>query len=211
MEEEITRERLKLKTLSDNAPFGMLLIAKGGHFTYINPKFTELFGFEISDVPNGRTWLRKAYPNAKCRHTVVSTWRQDFKDARPGEQKQGVFTVTCKDETEKIVSFVTSVLVSGDYLMACEDITELRHLQSQLLHGQKMQAIGTFAGGIARDFNNILNTILGYGSLLQMDLDETNPLKSYVDPIVSAAQKAADLTKSLLVFSRRQPIALAPP
>ena len=70
--------------------------------------------------------------------------------------------------------------------------------------------MGTLAGGIAHDFNNILTTIIGYGSLLQMNMDKANPLRIYVDPILSATQKAADLTQSLLAFSRQQPVTLTP-
>ena len=73
-----------------------------------------------------------------------------------------------------------------------------------------MEAIGTLAGGIAHDFNNILTAILGYGSLLHMEMDEMDPLMLYVDPILSAADKAGDLIRSLLAFSRQQPIALNP-
>ena len=82
-EAAIAKEREKLQTLSDNAPFGMVLIDKEGHFTYLNRKFTELFGYDLSDIPDGRTWFRKAYPNTKYRHTAISTWREDWGNARP--------------------------------------------------------------------------------------------------------------------------------
>ncbi len=128
-EEEITREREKLKTLSENAPFGMVLIDKEGHFNYINRKFTEFFGYDLYDIPDGRTWCRKAYPDTEYRHMVISAWREDLADAKSGEEKPNVFTVTCKDETQKIVQFIFSVLISGDYLMTCEDITERKRLE----------------------------------------------------------------------------------
>jgi PAS domain S-box-containing protein len=124
LEEDLAEERDKLKTLSDNAPFAMVLINKQGHFTYINAKFKELFGFDLSDVPDGRAWFRKAYPDAEYRHTVISAWVEDFRDAKPGERKPRVFTVTCKDRTEKIVNFIPSRLISGDYLMTCKNITD---------------------------------------------------------------------------------------
>ncbi|MBA4389915.1 MAG: hypothetical protein C0399_03145 [Syntrophus sp. (in: bacteria)] len=209
-EEEITREREKLKTLSDNAPFGMVLINKEGHFTYINRKFTELFGYELPDIPDGRTWCRKAYPNAVYRHTVISAWREDLRDDRPGERKPNVFTVTCKDGTQKIVHFIFSVLITGDSLMTCENITELRQLENQLRQSQKMESIGTLAGGIAHDFNNILTVMTGYAALLKMKLDKSSSLRSYVDQVLLASQKAADLTQSLLAFSRQQPVNLVP-
>ncbi len=145
-EEEIAREREKLKTLSDNAPFGMILIEQEGHFTYINRKFTELFGYNLSNIPDGRTWCRKAYPDAEYRHMVISTWIADLGDIEPGERKPRVFTVTCKDGMQKVVQFISSVLISGDYLITCEDITEMRQLTNQLRQAQKMEAIGTLAG-----------------------------------------------------------------
>jgi two-component system cell cycle sensor histidine kinase/response regulator CckA len=209
-EEEITRERQKLKTLSDNAPFGIVLIDKEGHFTYINHKFTELFGFDLSDIPDGRTWLKKAYPDAEYRHNIISTWLEDLKDTKPGECIPRVFTIACKDGKLKIVRFISTILVSGDYLMNCENITEMRQLESQLRQVQKMEAIGTLAGGIAHDFNNILTVITGYAALIQIKMDISDPLRPYVDEVLTTSEKASDLTQSLLAFSRQQPVNLVP-
>ncbi|OPY72588.1 MAG: Blue-light-activated protein [Syntrophorhabdus sp. PtaU1.Bin058] len=90
------------------------------------------------------------------------------------------------------------------------DITEFKHLESQLRQSQKMESIGTLAGGIAHDFNNILTSLTGYTALIKMKMDRSSPLHSYVDQILLASQKAADLTRSLLTFSRQQPITLTP-
>ncbi len=84
------------------------------------------------------------------------------------------------------------------------DVTERKKLEEQLRHVQKMDAVGTFAGGVAHDFNNILTVIIGYGSLLRPRLDDGNPLKNYVDDILAAAERAANLTRRLLAFSRKQ-------
>ncbi len=208
--EEIFAEREKLKTLSNNAPFGMILVDKEGRFTYMNEKFTTLFGYTISDTPDGRAWFRKAYPDTAYRHAAIATWLEDTGDANPGQQKPRIFTVTCKDGAQKIINFIPSTLVSGDYLITCEDITELKHLENQLRQAQKIEAIGTLAGGIAHDFNNILTIMTGYTSLIQKELDPSHPLRPYVDHVISACKKAADLTGSLLAFSRKQPITLAP-
>jgi PAS domain S-box-containing protein len=90
------------------------------------------------------------------------------------------------------------------------DITELNRLENQLRQSQKMEAIGTLAGGIAHDFNNILSAITGYSTILQMNMDDKEPGKQYLDQIVLSAEKAANLTKSLLTFSRKQSIELQP-
>jgi PAS domain S-box-containing protein len=210
VEDEIIKEREKLKTLSDNAPFGMALINKEGSFTYINRRFSDIFGFDILDIPNGRTWCRKVYPDAAYRHTAISAWLEDLKDALPGEQKPRAFTVTCRNGTQKVVQFIFSVLISGDYMMTCEDITAMKQLETRLRQAQKMEAIGTLAGGIAHDFNNILTALMGYAGLMKMKLDLSSPLQSYVDQVLAASQKAADLTKGLLTFSRQQAITLIP-
>lgn len=81
---------------------------------------------------------------------------------------------------------------------------EKEHLQEQLRHAQKMEAIGTLAGGIAHDFNNILTAIMGFGGLIQMKIPKGSPISSHVEQILDSSQRAASLTKNLLVFSRKQ-------
>jgi len=89
-----------------------------------------------------------------------------------------------------------------------QDITDRKHLEEQLRHAQKMDAIGQLAGGVAHDFNNILTAIIGYGNLLQMKIGKNDPLEKYVNQIIYSAEKAAHLTHSLLAFSRKHVINL---
>ncbi len=84
------------------------------------------------------------------------------------------------------------------------DITEQRKLESQLLQAQKMEAVGMLAGGIAHDFNNILTAIIGYASLLKMDMSPDNPNIVNAENILASAERAAQLTRGLLAFSRKQ-------
>jgi len=84
------------------------------------------------------------------------------------------------------------------------DITEQKSLEEQLRQAQKMEAIGQMAGGIAHDFNNILTVVIGYGTQLQDNFAEDDPLRENIDQVLAAAERAANLTRSLLVFSRKQ-------
>ncbi|HOW54512.1 MAG TPA: ATP-binding protein [Syntrophorhabdaceae bacterium] len=104
---------------------------------------------------------------------------------------------------------VYAVAVMRDITDRIRTVEEKKKLETQLHQSQKMEAIGRLAGGIAHDFNNILTALTGYGSLLQMKMDKDDPLLMYVDQILSASQKAADLTQSLLAFSRQQPVTFA--
>jgi polar amino acid transport system substrate-binding protein len=85
-----------------------------------------------------------------------------------------------------------------------QDITERKQMEEQLRQSQKMEAIGQLAGGVAHDFNNILTAIYGYCSVLQMKVGKDSPLRADVDHIYAAAERAANLTRSLLAFSRKQ-------
>ena len=85
-----------------------------------------------------------------------------------------------------------------------QDITDRKHMEEQLRQAQKMEAIGQLAGGVAHDFNNILTAIYGHCSVLQMKMGKDAPFRSDIDQIYAAAEKAANLTRSLLAFSRKQ-------
>lgn len=84
------------------------------------------------------------------------------------------------------------------------DISKERELQEQFRQSQKMEAVGQFAGGIAHDFNNILGIVLGYSDLLIRKMAKDDPARPKIEAIRSAGQKAAQITKQLLAFSRRQ-------
>lgn len=90
------------------------------------------------------------------------------------------------------------------------DITEQKKLQEQLRQAQKMEAIGHLAGGVAHDFNNILSAIVGYAHLTLMKLKDDDPLRMNIEHILTASDKAANLTQSLLAFSRKQLIVPKP-
>jgi PAS domain S-box-containing protein len=86
------------------------------------------------------------------------------------------------------------------------DITSYRLMEERLRQSQKMEAIGTLAGGVAHDFNNILMVISGYGSVLNDALATDPKLRGHVEQIQKAGERAASLTRQLLAFSRKQTI-----
>ena len=123
-EDALRNEKQRFQTLSDQAPFGMMMIDKEGNFRYVNPKFRALLGYDLADVPNGKTWFRKAYPNPTYRHRVISDWLNDLAKAYPAEKRSRVYTVTCKDGSEKVINFISVQLAEGENLVACEDFTD---------------------------------------------------------------------------------------
>jgi len=87
-----------------------------------------------------------------------------------------------------------------------EDRAERQRLEAQFIEAQKMDVIGQLAGGVAHDFNNILAVIMGYDDLIASDLDPDSPLRKYTREIKLATERAAGLTRQLLVFSRKQTV-----
>lgn len=210
-EKDLQAEKQRFQMLLENAPFGMVLVDRHGIFEYINHKFTELFGYDLKDVPNGREWFRKAFPAPSYRHQAILTWIDDSKSLEPKEKIPRTFVVTCKDKTEKTVRFITVQLESGEYLMSTEDITLLKRaetekaaLEEQLRQSQRIEAIGRLAGGVAHDFNNLMMVIRGYSQLSVAELKEGDKLRGNLEEIQKATQRATDLTRQLLAFSRRQ-------
>ncbi|HSN14775.1 MAG TPA: ATP-binding protein [Anaeromyxobacteraceae bacterium] len=87
---------------------------------------------------------------------------------------------------------------------------ELARSERQLMHSQKLEAIGRLAGGVAHDFNNMLTAIIGYANVLREDLPPGHGTREAVDGILGAAERAANLTRSLLAYGRKQLLARRP-
>jgi PAS domain S-box-containing protein len=202
IESEILAERERLRTLSENAPFGMVLTDSRGRYQYINSRFIELFGYDLDDVPTGREWFRRAFPDEASRRTAIENWKDDFKDAAVGEKKPRVFTVTCKDGTQKIINMISSRLATGEFLTTYEDLTEHKRIEARLRQAQKMESIGTLAGGIAHDFNNLLMGIQGYASMMLRELDPSHHHHEWISRIDDQVRSGAGLTRQLLGFAR---------
>ncbi|MBU0545102.1 MAG: PAS domain S-box protein [Proteobacteria bacterium] len=205
-DEALQHEKQRFQSLIQNAPFGMVLIDENGKFTYANPRFTEIFGYDLSDVPDGKRWFELAYPDSEYRNQVISAWIEDLKEYVPGEKRPRIFDVTCKDGSRKIIHFVPVSLKTGENLVSFEDITGRVALEDQLRQAQKMESVGRLAGGVAHDFNNMLQAIMGYAELAMIKSQQGSAPDSDLIQISQAAQRAADLTRQLLAFARKQAV-----
>jgi PAS domain S-box-containing protein len=130
--EALSVERQRFQALAEDAPFGMILIDSHDRFVYVNPKFKQLFGYTLRDVPDGKTWFRKVYPDPAYRHHVIAAWLQDLYSFNPMTPVSRTFTLTCRDGTEKVVSFISVHLANSEYLVTCEDVTQHRRAEDAL-------------------------------------------------------------------------------
>ncbi len=122
----------QLKNLVAHAPIGLSVLSERGIYEHVNPKFTEIFGYTLEDIPKGKNWLEKAYPNPEYRQKVVASWREDTSQTKTGKTRPRVFTVTCKNGSSKEILFKRVALPGGRHLVTSEDITE-RKLAEQAM------------------------------------------------------------------------------
>jgi signal transduction histidine kinase len=127
-----------------------------------------------------------------------------FDHALPAEGADLWFDSTLTPLTED-----TALWTARDATERKQAESSLREREEQLIGSQRMESVGRLAGGIAHDFNNLLTVIMGFGELLQEQVDDGNPARQYIDEIVKAGERAEALTRQLLAFSRRQVLAPA--
>ncbi|MCO5170541.1 MAG: ATP-binding protein [Planctomycetes bacterium] len=109
-------------------------------------------------------------------------------------------------EGERDLEVRSTPLGPGAAQVVVQDVTERRRLEERLRDAAKMEAVGRLAGGVAHDFNNLLTAILGYTSLLLLETRPEDPRREHVEEVQRACERAADLTRQLLAFARRQPL-----
>jgi PAS domain S-box-containing protein len=131
-EEALEFEKQRFQTLLEHAPFGIVMIGKDKTWRYINPRFKEMFGYDLNDVPDGKSWFRLAYRDPDYRQQAITAWKEHATDGKVGEGKPRFFPVCCKDATEKIIQFRPVRLATGDQMMTCEDITERKRAEEAL-------------------------------------------------------------------------------
>jgi PAS domain S-box-containing protein len=209
-EEALRESEERFRTLSDKIPLGLSLIDIDGRYEYVNPAFLNIFGYDLSDIPTGREWLRTAYPDPEYSREVIAAWKEDMGSYQEFEVRPRVYEVRCKGGAVTTILFRSVSLPSGKQLVTYEDITdrkreeeEKRDLQERLNRAEKMESLGLLAGGVAHDLNNVLGIVVGYAELVLMKADESSSIRPHLVNIMNGGQKAAAIVDDLLTLARR--------
>jgi len=328
----------RFRTFAEKAPIGITIMNPDKRFEYLNPHFTEIFGYTIQDMPDKDTWFETAFPDVDYRSSIASSWeRYFFEDSKVGEIRSTTQIVQCQDGKDKIVNVRNVALSDGKQFTTYSDITarakaenaikqserryrelyersrdgyavvdmdgkilesnttfrsiigytedelpklsyeditpekwhvietniieeqvfkrgysdvyekeyrrkdgiiipieirtylmkdtegqpsgmwafirdvserklaeeERKKLEAQLQRSQKMEAVGTLAGGVAHDLNNILSGLVSYPELILMDIPEESPLRKPILTIQKSGERAAAIVQDLLTLARR--------
>ncbi|MCE5250906.1 PAS domain S-box protein [bacterium] len=328
----------RFRYMTELSPFPVSIIDSTGRYIYMNKKFSEVFGYTPEDIPSGKAWFMKAFPDPEYRRNVIDTWKKDLKNIGKGKPRTRIFNIVCKDGSSREIIFRPVTMSDDNQFVTYEDITESRRainalrrekefsdnlinssvdgilafdregvltlwnqgmerisgvskeetlgkcgfdifpflketgeikffhetiagnsvvaenrffsvpitgkegffegrysplrnekgdivggitvvrditerkraeehrrkLEEQLAQAQKMESIGRLAGGIAHDFNNLLTAIIGNSEIALMETSPDDSMYNEMIEIKSTAERAAELTRQLLAFSRRQ-------
>jgi len=201
-EEALRRERSLLRSLIDAIPDLLFYKDKEGAYLGCNAAFEKYAGLTEKDLV-GRT------DRDLLQRELADFYRaKDQQILTDGQPRRDEEWIGYPDGTQALVETVQTPFRDPDgrlwgLIGMCRDITERKRLEEQLRQAQKMEAIGQLAGGVAHDFNNLLTAILGNVSLLLGAKADADPDHELLAATEQAAQRATDLTRQLLGFSRQ--------
>lgn len=215
MNQEMGVREQQFRQFIMECPMPIAISNHSGEIELVNSRFVETLGYTLQDMPNIDTWWQLAYPDPAYRAEVSAAWLPAVeKSVRLGGSIlpaiASPYQVTAKDGAVHIME-MNGALVADRLLVIFNDITkrkqaeeEREKLQLQLNQSQKMEALGQLASGVAHDFNNILSVIMGYAGILKMGTNLDQQQGEKIDHIIAAAEKASQMTRGLLTFSRKQ-------
>ena len=195
---EVRQTEKRFRTLFESAPLGFGLIDTTGRLLEANSTMQRLLGTETQPDSADLNFYDFFH-----RHEDASTFRQEMAQkpslakfecdlVRPEERWSARLTASSYSLSGKSVTLITA-----------EDVSRERKLEMQLQRAHKMEAIGSLAGCVAHDLNNILASTVGYPELMLMELPKDSPLRNRLAAIKQSGEKAAIIVQDLLTMARR--------
>ncbi len=204
LSKRLTEQETKISAIFDNMGEALALVDKELKVITANKKYCEILGKNKEEVVNNFCYMNTYNREKPCFLNLEKCPAVEVFEK--GETITKITKIIDNSGNLKTLNIKFSPLKVNDnieyVIELISDITDFEKLESQYLHAQKLESIGRLAAGIAHDFNNILTGIIGFASLAKIERDEEK-LNKDLDNILELSQKAANLTKSLLSFSRK--------
>ncbi|HKV70792.1 MAG TPA: MASE1 domain-containing protein [Gemmatimonadales bacterium] len=203
-EEKLRSSERRFRQMAEHIAEAFFVVeVAGGQILYVSPTWGEIWGRPMSEAYDPQIWFKAIHPDDQA---ALATDREAI---RQGHPTTSVFRVVRPDGGVRWVrgrAFPVRDDRGAVYRMVgvSEDITALRQSEDRLAQAQKLEGVGQLAGGIAHDFNNLLTVILSHTELLLTEAATQDPKRHDLETIGQAARSAAQLTRQLLLFSRKE-------
>jgi two-component system cell cycle sensor histidine kinase/response regulator CckA len=205
--EELLREQeFKLRSITDTAQDAILMMDDSGAITFWNPAAERIFGYTTQEAI-GRD-LHALIAPSQYHDAFQEAYTEFLKTGKGNAIGKTIELKGLRKDGKEIDVEVSlaPILVKDKWHAAgvVRDISARKSLEEQFHQAMKMETVGRLAGGVAHDFNNLLTVISGYSDMMLNQLEKNDPLYSNVQEIQNASDRAANLTRQLLAFSRKQ-------
>ena len=199
-EADLKESEERYRKILKNALMGVYQVTLDGKFIFANQKLTEILGYASYEELEAINHIAELYARPEERDKVVDeVIRKGFLIGEFEFRQKGGQSIWVKLHIRKSKNKEGVIILEG--LM--EDVTGMKKMEAQLQQAQKLQAIGTLAGGISHDFNNILSSVIGFTELSLDDVTPGTPLHDNLTEVLTAGHRAKDLIKQIMTFSRK--------
>ena len=164
-EAQLLQETRGFRKVLEHAPFGIVSMASDGSLTYANPRFRQLFGYGLNDIPDTRQWFAQAFADAVSPQESGGNRTKSGNDAPVIPLSSRILTVTCKDNTEKVVEFTPVKLPNGERLLTCEDITHRKQNEDLLIAQRDLSVSLSGAQNLSQALQTCIGTALSFSGL----------------------------------------------
>ncbi|MFN2343841.1 MAG: transporter substrate-binding domain-containing protein, partial [Desulfonatronovibrio sp.] len=209
--QEVIQSEERYKAIFNNAPIGIFRTTFDGRLVEANPALARMLGYESREhlMREIQDTVSDIYPSADVRQGILDALKEspqgvsmdvEFK-RKDGTPVHSIVNASLQLDDEGNPAYLDGTIENISKRKQAEQ--EKERLQSQLLQARKMESVGMLAGGIAHDFNNLLQALKGNIELLDKSLPNDHPEKKRLEVIERSADRAAQLVRQLLLFSRK--------
>jgi len=199
--EALERREEHYRSLTENSLDLVSILNSNGTIRYVSPSHERILGYPAEELIGGNAFSF-LHPEDVERLRAVAR--------QPATSEPIEYRFRHKDGSYRTLESygrdLSHLAGVGGLVVNSRDVTERKRLEEQLRHSQRIEAMGRLAGGVAHDFNNLLMVIAGHSQMLLDSMLPGDPARDDLEQVVKATQRATDLTRQLLAFSRRQAV-----
>jgi two-component system, cell cycle sensor histidine kinase and response regulator CckA len=193
----------RFRAIVEKSSESFLLVGRDGNLIYASPSISKITGIDAAQLV-GRRFTEHTHPDDReeCENELLGNLLD-----RPQEMRRLKIRVRHADGSWRVMDATATNLLDaeavGGVLIHFQDVTERDELERQLRYAQKMEAVGTLAGGLAHDFNNMLFAIMGFTTIAMRQSGDNKELQVVLEQVMQASRRSSELVRQLLLFSKQ--------